>query len=181
MLFRSLLDNQMVSKIAVDSSNRKWISTIGSGVYLVSENGDEIIEHYTTDNSILPSNTVYAVGCDPNSNKVYFGTSSGLVEYNSTSAPGKDDYSGVYAYPNPVRPDFGGWITVAGLMENSLVKIADSAGNVVAQGKSDGSMFVWDGCNISGERVKSGVYYVMASQNASGSSSACVTKIMVIN
>lgn len=176
-----LLDNQMVSKIAVDSSNRKWISTIGSGVYLVSENGDEIIEHYTTDNSILPSNTVYAVGCDPNSNKVYFGTSSGLVEYNSTSAPGKDDYSGVYAYPNPVRPDFGGWITVAGLMENSLVKIADSAGNVVAQGKSDGSMFVWDGCNTSGERVKSGVYYVMASQNASGSSSACVTKIMVIN
>lgn len=176
-----LLDSQIVSKIAVDSSNRKWISTIGSGVYLVSENGDEILEHYTSDNSILPSNTVYAVGCDPNSNKVYFGTSAGLVEYNSTSAPGRDDYSEVYAYPNPVRPDFSGWITVAGLMENSLVKIADSAGNVVAQGRSDGSMFVWDGCNTDGERVKSGVYYVMASQNATGSNSACVTKIMVIN
>ena len=66
-------------------------------------------------------------------------------------------------------------------MEDSLVKITDSAGNVIVQGRSDGSMFVWDGCNHSGERVKSGVYYVMASQNATGSSSACVTKIMVIN
>ncbi len=176
-----LLDSQMVSSISVDASNRKWISTIGSGVYLVSENGDEIIEHYTSDNSILPSNNIYAVGCDPNSNKVYFGTSAGLVEYNSTSAPGKEDYSEVYAYPNPVRPDFTGWITVTGLVENSLVKITDAAGNVVTQGRSDGSMFVWDGCNQSGERVRSGVYYVMASQNATGSSSACVTKIMVIN
>lgn len=176
-----LLDSQIVSQIAVDASNRKWISTIGSGVYLVSENGDEILEHYTTDNSILPSNTVYAVGCDPNSNKVYFGTGQGLVEYNSTSAPGKENYNEVYAYPNPVKPDFTGWITVTGLMEDSLVKITDSAGNVIVQGRSDGSMFVWDGCNRSGERVKSGVYYVMASQNATGSSSACVTKIMVIN
>ena len=176
-----LLDSQIVSQIAVDASNRKWISTIGSGVYLVSENGDEILEHYTTDNSILPSNTVYAVGCDPNSNKVYFGTGQGLVEYNSTSAPGKENYNEVYAYPNPVKPDFTGWITVTGLMEDSLVKITDSAGNVIVQGRSDGSMFVWDGCNHSGEGVKSGVYYVMASQNATGSSSACVTKIMVIN
>ena len=176
-----LLDSQIVSQIAVDASNRKWISTIGSGVYLVSENGDEILEHYTTDNSILPSNTVYAVGCDPNSNKVYFGTGQGLVEYNSTSAPGKENYNEVYAYPNPVKPDFTGWITATGLMDDSLVKITDSAGNVIVQGRSDGSMFVWDGCNHSGERVKSGVYYVMASQNATGSSSACVTKIMVIN
>lgn len=176
-----LLDSQVISQIAVDASNRKWISTIGSGVYLVSENGDEILEHYTIDNSILPSNTVYSVGCDPNSNKVYFGTASGLVEYNSTSAPGKENYSEVYAYPNPVRPEYTGWITVAGLMDDSLVKIADAAGNVIIQGRSDGSMFVWDGCNASGERVKSGVYYVMASQNATGSNSGCVTKIMVIN
>lgn len=176
-----LLASQMVSDIDIDSSNRKWISTIGSGVYLVSENGDAIIDHYTTDNSILPSNNVLSVKCDPNSNKVYFGTSQGLLEYNSTSSPGQEDYSGVYAYPNPVRPDYKGWITVAGLMENSLVKIADASGNVVHQGRSDGGMFTWDGCNSSGDRVKTGVYFVFASQNATGSNSGAVTKIMVIN
>jgi hypothetical protein len=176
-----LLDSQMVTSIAVDASNRKWISTLGSGVYLVSEDGDEILAQYTADNSILPKNDVYAVACDPNSNKVYFGTSAGLVEYNSTSAPGKESYDDVYAYPNPVKPDYTGWITVTGLMENSLVKITDAAANVITQGTSDGGMFVWDGCNRNGERVKSGVYYVFASQNATGSNTACVTKIMVIN
>lgn len=175
-----LLSSQMITSIAVDNANRKWISTVGSGVYLVNESGDEILDHYTSDNSILP-NVVYSVACDPNSNKVFFGTGVGLFEYSSTSSPGSDDYSDVYAYPNPVRPDYTGWITVTGLMENSLVKIADAAGNVFHQGRSDGGMFTWDGCNSAGERVKTGVYYVYASQNASGSNSACVTKIMVIN
>lgn len=176
-----LLDNTIITGIAVDSSNRKWISTKGSGVYLVSPDGDTILEHYTTDNSILPSNNVNSVACDPLSNKVYFATSYGLIEYASTSSPGAENYDDVYAFPNPVRPDYGGWITVTGLMENSLVKIADSAGNIVHQGKSDGGMFVWNGCNPSGERVRSGIYYVLASQNATGSAEACVTKIMVIN
>jgi flagellar hook assembly protein FlgD len=103
------------------------------------------------------------------------------VEYSATAAPGKDNYDNVYAYPNPVKPDYTGWITVTGLMDNSLVKITDAAANVVTQGTSDGGMFVWDGCNRNGERVKSGVYYVFASQNATGSNTACVTKIMVIN
>lgn len=175
-----LLASQMVSSISCDSSNRKWISTIGSGAYLVNENGDEILENYNSDNSILP-HTVYAVACDPNSNKVYFGTDIGLVEYSSTSAPGSDSYNDVYAYPNPVRPGYTGWITVTGLMADSLVKIADAAGNVFCQGRSDGGMFTWDGCNQAGERVKTGVYFVFASQNADGDSSACVTKIMVVN
>ena len=33
------------------------------------------------------------------------------------------DFSDVYAYPNPVRPDYTGWITIKGLMDNSLVKL----------------------------------------------------------
>lgn len=177
-----LCDSQEVGGIAVDASNRKWIATLSSGVYLVSEDGTEIIEHYTMKNSPLPSNKVYSVACDDNSGSVYFGTEFGLVEYNSTSAPSSDNFDDVYAFPNPVRPDYTGWITVDGLMNNSLVKIADSAGNVFAQGRSDGGRFIWDGCNPAGERVKTGVYYVYASQgSAEGGSSGCVTKILVVN
>lgn len=174
-----LLDAQVVSGMCVDGSNRKWISTNDSGAYLVNESGTEILEHYTASNSILP-NQVYSVACDPNSNKVYFGSASGLMEYSSTTAPGQSSYDDVYAYPNPVRPDYTGWITISGLMDNSLVKIADAAGNVFHQGVSNGGMYTWDGCNAKGERVKTGVYYVFASQNASGSASSCVTKIMVV-
>ena len=93
-----------------------------------------------------------------------------------------EDLSDVYAYPNPVRPDYTGWITVTGLMDNTLVKIADAAGNVFFQGRSEGGMLTWDGCDANGDRVRTGVYFVFASHGASGESSDnCVTKIMVIN
>ena len=178
-----LLDAENVLCIAEDGIGRKWIGTLTSGAYLVNENGTEILEHFTPDNSMLTTNTIYAVGCDPNSNSVYFGTVDGLFRYNSDSAPGASDYSDVYAYPNPVRPEYTGWITVKGLMDDSLVKIADAAGNVFHQGRSNGGIFVWDGCDASGNRVKTGVYYVFASQGGSEgtSSSAAVTKILVVN
>ena len=177
-----LLETLYVTSIAVDGTNKKWLGTLTSGVYLVSENGDEILEHFTAENSSLPSNTIYSLECDPNSNSVFIGTDVGLVEYSSTTAPASADYSNVYAYPNPVRPEFTGWITIKGLMDNSLVKIADAAGNVFYSTVSEGGMVTWDGCNADGQRVKSGVYYVFASQNEEGgSSSSAVTKILVVN
>ena len=177
-----LLETLYVTSIAVDGTNKKWLGTLTSGVYLVSENGDEILEHFTAENSSLPSNTIYSLACDPNSNSVFIGTDVGLVEYSSATAPASADYSNVYAYPNPIRPEYTGWITIKGLMDNSLVKIADAAGNVFYSTISEGGMVTWDGCNADGQRVKSGVYYVFASQNEEGgSSSSAVTKILVVN
>ena len=177
-----LLETLYVTSIAVDGTNKKWLGTLTSGVYLVSENGDEILEHFTAENSSLPSNTIYSLECDPNSNSVFIGTDVGLVEYSSSTAPASADYSNVYTYPNPVRPDYTGWITIKGLMENSLVKIADAAGNVFYSTVSEGGMVTWDGCNANGQRVKSGVYYVFASQSEEGgSSTGAVTKILVVN
>ena len=69
-------------------------------------------------------------------------------------------------------------------MDNSLVKIADASGNVFYQGKSEGGMITWDGCNAAGQRVRSGVYFVYASSdggNSSDSTKGVVTKIVVVN
>ena len=122
-----LLDGIVVSGVAVDSSNRKWLTTVGSGIYLVNEDGSEILEHFDTSNSEIPTNDFYSVAVDPTSSKVYFGTVEGMVEYIGNSSPAAGDYSDVYAYPNPVRPDYTGWITITNLMDNSLVKITDAA------------------------------------------------------
>lgn len=176
-----LLSSETVLAIAVDPSNRKWVATQASGLYLVSADGTEILEHFDMDNSPLISNTVYTVACDPAGNDVLIGTPTGFYLYSSTSAPAADDYSEVYAFPNPVRPDYTGWITINGLMDNSLVKIADMQGNVLWEGRSEGGMVVWDGCNRDGSRVRTGVYMVLASQGVDGSSEGAVTKIVVVN
>ena len=176
-----LLDAIHVTSISVDNSNRKWVGTMNDGVYLVNENGSQILEHFTSENSYFPGGNTYKVYAHPLNNKVYIGTQFGLAEYSSYSSPAKEDYSEIYAYPNPVKPDYTGLITITGLMDNSLVKITDSAGNVFHSTRSEGGMATWDGCNSAGERVKSGVYFVFVSQNENDQSSGAVTKIMIIN
>ena len=174
-----LLDGIQINGIAVDGANRKWIATEGSGLFLVSADGSQIINKFNATNSPLASNTVYKVCCNPNSNSVFITTPEGLYEYFSDSTPAETSYDNIYAYPNPVRPDFGGNVTITGLMDNSLIKIADASGNVIRQLKSTGGMATWDCCNEFGEHVKSGVYMVLCSQ-ANGSNQAVVTKIAVI-
>lgn len=175
-----LLAGEQINWISVDPSNRKWIATQNSGVYLVSANGDKILEHFTTDNSPLPTNTVNAIEASSIDNMVYMGTNYGALAYSSDASPAAENYDDVLVYPNPVRPEYTGWINITGLMENSLVKIADASGNVLFQGRSEGGMISWDGCNLSGERVRSGVYFVLASSGADSSNFATVAKLMVI-
>ena len=174
-----LLSGIQVNDIDVDGANRKWIATNTSGLFLVSADGSKIIKKFNTTNSPLASNQVYQVCCNPNSNSVYVTTPSGLYEYFSDSSPAEANYDDIYAYPNPVRPDYGGEVTIVGLMDNSLVKIADASGNVIRQLKSTGGMVTWDCCDQYGERAKTGVYMVLCSR-ANGGSEAVVTKIAVI-
>lgn len=175
-----LLSGIAVYDIAVDDLNRKWVATSNQGLFLVSADGTEIIEQFNTSNSILPTNQILSVCCKPNSNTVFVGTSSGVLEYESSSVTPAPSYDDVLVYPNPVRPEYTGAITIKGLMDNSLVKISDASGNVITSLQSTGGIATWDGLNASGERVKSGVYFVLASENEDESSSAIVAKFLVI-
>lgn len=175
-----LLDGLCINDIAIDGANRKWFGSSTSGLYLTSSDGSEILEHFSAENSPLTSDEITSVACSTDDNRVFIGTKKGTLVYESDAAPAQNDYSDVYAYPNPVRPDYSGHITVAGLMDNSLVKITDSMGNLIYSGRSTGGMFVWDGLNSDGSRVNTGVYYVFASQNENDKSSGCVTKILVV-
>ncbi|MCM1109866.1 MAG: RdgB/HAM1 family non-canonical purine NTP pyrophosphatase [Clostridium sp.] len=178
-----LLGSDCIYDISVDNANRKWIATELSGLYLASASGNEILAHYTPANSPLPTTTINCVYADRLGNSVFVGTAEGLFEFGGSASPAMEDYSEIYAYPNPVRPEYSGPVTIAGLMDGSLVKIADSAGNVVAQMRAEGGMAVWDACNAAGRRVATGVYYVMASTGGEGSSQSGggVAKIMVVN
>lgn len=177
-----LLDGIPVYRMTADGANRKWFATGGSGAVLTSADGSEVLKQLTTDNSYLPHNNVYGVGCDPNSNSVWISTHFGLSQYFSDATPAQENYDNVKAYPNPVRPDYLGWVTIEGLMDNSLVKIVDASGSLVKElGRSSGGMITWDVTNLEGKHVKTGVYYVLASQSEEGQNMANVSKILVVN
>lgn len=173
-----LLDGQTINCIAVDGANRKWIGTDASGLFLVSADGQQVLKNFNASNSVLGSNQIYYVCCIPTSNSVFVSTPLGVAEYISDATPGQADFKNIYAYPNPVRPDYGGPINITGLMDNSLVKIADPSGNVVCSLKSTGGMVSWDGCNYNGDQVPTGVYTIIASQaDGSGGGTA---KVLIV-
>jgi hypothetical protein len=173
-----LLENTIIQDIKVDGANRKWIAT-NSGLYVIGANGLETYHYFTSENSPLPSDNVLSLAIDQTTGKVFVGTDHGLVSYTGEATEGAKDYSNVYAYPNPVRPDYDGPITVAGLKENSTVKITDVKGNLISQGVSLGGQYIWNGKNINKERVATGVYLVFGSSE--DGLEGVVSKIMVVS
>lgn len=172
------LVNEQINAIAVDGGNRKWIGTAGSGVHVVSPDGKETIHHFTTENSDLYSNTILSIAINDQTGEVFIGTDKGLISYQSEATEGSPSYSDVYAYPNPVRPEFDDQVVITGLMIDSNVKITDLSGNIIYQGKSAGGQMVWNCRNRSGNRVASGIYLVLSSTKEAKES--VVTKIAVV-
>lgn len=173
-----LLGSEKVSSISVDGANQKWLGTENSGVFLVSENADEQLSHFTSENSPLPSNTIEKISVNPGTGEVFFVTDKGMVSYRGEVTQGTDSYNDLYVYPNPVRETYHGDIVVTGLMENSTVKITDISGNLVMDGKSGGGQFIWDGKNFKGSRVHTGVYLIFCS-NSDGSKSKVIKLLFI--
>ena len=175
-----LLAGVNITAIAVDGGNRKWFGTRGSGVYLISDDNMEQLEHFTTANSPLLSDIIEAIAIDHKTGEVFFGTDQGLCSYMSDATEAsvemvKDD---VYAYPNPVVSGYEGLITVVGLSRNADVKILTSNGVLVAQGRSNGGTFTWDGRDRQGHRVASGIYMVAAATSEGKKGVVC--KIAIV-
>ncbi|MEA4982001.1 MAG: T9SS type A sorting domain-containing protein [Paludibacter sp.] len=174
-----LLQNEKIKAMAIDGANRKWVGTETSGLYLMSENGQETILHFTSKNSPLLSDNILSLSINPVSGEVFIGTSNGLISYQSDAAESSDVYANVYAYPNPVRENYNGIITITGLIANTQVKITDLNGNLIYQTVSNGSIATWDGKDVHGKKVSTGIYMAICA-NEDGTKST-ITKIMVIN
>ena len=161
-----LCEGNFVNDIGVDRENNKWIATRDNGLFFVSPDGSELYNHFTTYNSDIPSNTVYSVECDTVHDRVYIFTDNGFAEYVAHGDAAALNFDNVYAFPNPVNPDFTGMIKIGNLMENTFVTITDRNNNVIAQfGPVMGSVF-WDGSGADGDRVPTGIYNIYAAQGA---------------
>ncbi|MDR0368647.1 MAG: T9SS type A sorting domain-containing protein [Bacteroidales bacterium] len=155
-----LLNFETIKCIKVDAGNRKWIGTQNTGVFLFSNDGNKEYFHFTKENSPLLSNTIWDIEIDGETGDVYFGTDKGLISFRYTATDPKETYDDLKIFPNPVREDFYGYITIEGLKDNSEVKITDAYGGLVYRTLSNGGTAVWDGKRFNGQRAATGVYFV---------------------
>jgi hypothetical protein len=174
-----LLGNTNITDIEIDGANRKWLATANTGLFLLSTDGLEIIQHFTEDNSPLISDNIIDLEMNQKTGEIFIITDKGLVSYRSDASEGADDYSQVTVFPNPARPDFNGLITIQGIKADSDIKITDASGNLVFKTTSNGGTATWNGKTVEGERVKSGVYLIWTAVNEGKGRK--VGKVVVIN
>ena len=155
-----LMESASCTCIAVDNLNRKWIGTLGSGLFLLSDDGITEIEHFDTSNSPLFSNDILALSFDPETSVLYISCESGILTYQTDAWQGEADFSNLYCYPNPVRPEYSGDLRIMGLMADSYVSITDVSGNLIMRTRSIGSSITWDLRDSDGQRIDPGIYMI---------------------
>lgn len=174
-----VLGNTNITDIEVDGGNRKWMATANSGIILLSPDGQEILQHFTTDNSPIISNNIIDLEIDQKSGELFIITDLGLVSYRSDASYEDPEYASVEVFPNPARPEFEGVITIQGIRYDSDVKITDVAGNLVYKTTSNGGTATWDGKTVDGKRVATGVYLIWTAANEGKGKK--VGKVLVVN
>ncbi len=176
-----LLAGIEITCMAIDGAGRKWFGTSENGAYLISADNNEQLQHFTTANSKLLNDNIESIAINHQTGEVFFGTTSGLCSYISdATAPAESmDKDNVYAYPNPVNfNNYSGFITITGLTFNADIKITNSAGFLIAEGRSNGGLFTWDGKDKKGNRVASGVYNVITATSDGKKGTVC--KIAIV-
>ena len=176
-----LLSGVNIRSMVIDGGNRKWVATTTNGVYVISADNMTQVAHFTTSNSPLLSDRIESIAIDNETGEVFIGTENGLCSYMSdaTNAVEQMEKDRVWAYPNPVVRGYDGLITVVGLSFDADVKILSTSGQLVAQGRSNGGTFTWNGRDRSGKRVASGIYMVAAATSDGKKGTVC--KIAIIN
>ena len=175
-----LFNGVMTTAIYIDQGNRKWIGTLDQGVFLLSPDGIRTLEHFTVNNSPLPSNQILSITENGQDGSVFFGTSLGMVEYGGQARDPEESLSesNILVYPNPVKPDFDGYVTITGLTQWSTIRIIGNSGRLVHQGTSNGGSYSWNLTDMNGNQVPSGIYHaIITNQENNKSESAAITVI----
>lgn len=174
-----LLESEVVTAIAVDGANRKWIGTESGGVFLMSSDGTKQILNFNELNSPILSNYILSIAIDQQSGEVFFGTNRGIISYKGDAIAGNGGCNNPLVYPNPVRENYEGPIAIKGLVPNGNVKITDVSGNIVFETTANGTQAIWYGKNFEGAKVQTGVYLVFSTDDEG--KNTCVTKLLFIN
>lgn len=176
-----LLQTEVITSITVDGGNRKWFGS-ANGIFVQSPDGITQVSRFTQTNSPLFNESILDVEFDGVKGEIHVASSRGLqsIRIPSTTGTKKVIDDSILVFPNPVRPEHEGLIGINGLAENANIKITDAQGLLVYEGQAIGGTATWDGKDLSGNKVASGVYTIFATVSKNLKSPSTGTSKFVI-
>lgn len=174
-----LFESDAVISIAMDGANRKWVAPRGAGLFLISQDGQQQLMHFTEDDSPLLNDNILDLVLHPATGELFIASESGLQSYRTDASEPDEASNAIRVFPNPVKPGYGGLITFSGLSNDSYVRVTDVSGNLIFETTSKGGTATWDGLDRGGRKVTSGIYLIQsARRNGLGGS---IAKLMFLN
>jgi hypothetical protein len=170
-----LFKDEIITALEVDGGNRIWMGT-SSGIWLFANDGQEVVLHFSADESPLPVNEIIDIAINQTNGEVFMATANGLVSYRG-SATSAGKLNEVKIFPNPVIVAQNDIVTIEGVPENASLRITDASGRLIHKIQANGNTAIWQG--LASQQLSSGVYFVFIT-NDDGSEKQ-VGKIALIN
>ena len=157
-----LLRDIQVTAMAVNGANQKWIGTSNEGIFLLNEEGNTILNQFTTTNSPLLSNSIQSLAVNPETGELFISTDVGLIVFRDIATPAVVSMDKLKVFPNPFVYDRHDRIFIEGLSQETRVRILGANGELIQTIEANGGRIEWNGRDFRGNRVGSGVYIVLA-------------------
>lgn len=174
-----LFASDAVITITIDGANRKWVGPRGAGLFLISKDGQQQLEHFTEGDSPLLNDNILDLVLHPSTGELFIATESGLQSYRTDASEPAESLSSIRVFPNPVKPGYGGVITFSGLTDNSYLRVTDVSGNLIYETTSKGGTAIWNGLDRAGVKVTSGIYLIQAARR--DGTGGALSKLMFLN
>ena len=158
-----LLQGQEINATEFDGGDRKWIAT-NNGLWLFNATLSEQLEHFTADNSPLPSNRILELTYLPDG-QLFILTEKGLVSYQTASSEPLPVNGEVKVFPNPVSLSRDAEVGIKDLVANASLKITTPEGTLVEELQASGSAASWDLRDYRGARIGPGIYLIFSSDS----------------
>lgn len=154
---------QTINAIAVDPLNQKWVGT-NQGLILLNSDGSRLLASFDTKNSPLLTDMITSITIDERSGRVFVGSEAGLTVFETPAVRPLEAFEELFIYPNPLLiSDGSSFITIDGLVRDCNIKVLSVSGRLVSEFATPGGRVgYWDGRDLNGDLVNSGVYIIVA-------------------
>lgn len=154
------LANTPTNQILIAPDRSIWIGTANQGLWHFAPDFEKLIRNFTVQNSPIPALQIRSLSLNDNTGELFISTAAGSLSYRAESIQPSNDLGSLKIYPNPIRQDFNGVVSIEGLTDFSTLKIATTAGRVVASFAVGGGKITWNLMSSTGKRIAPGVYLV---------------------